>query len=75
MYTVKTNEKVLVYHYSLSNLSLLNLQIHISCFSRHFYELNLILVLTQIHWTFASAYYLMIRQLAIGRCDGPKSIY
>ena len=26
------------------------LQIWISYFSRHFYEVNLILVLTQIHW-------------------------
>ena len=26
-------------------------QIQISCFSRHFYEVNLILVLPQIHWT------------------------
>ena len=26
-------------------------QIQISCFSRHFYEVNLFLVLPQIHWT------------------------
>ena len=26
-------------------------QIQISCFSRHFYEVNLILVLALIHWT------------------------
>ena len=26
-------------------------QIQISCFSRHFYEVNLFLVLAQIHWT------------------------